>query len=87
MCPRELSIRQASSLVGKSPGNLRGAISRGLLLAEKDKKGQNILHSYNLASYVIYGIAYPEDQMTKGQKDVLHRMLCSLYPCGDDVKK
>lgn len=85
---RVLTIRQASDLVGKSPGCLRRAISRGLLTSAKDKSGKkNVLHSYNLASYLIYGLAYPEEKMSKGQKEVLHAMLWSLYPCGDHLQE
>jgi hypothetical protein len=76
--PRELTVKQASSLIGMTQGGLRGAILRGKLPASKDEHGRLLILSHNLAAYHLYGKTYPEDQMKPSTRATLHIYLETL---------
>lgn len=59
-------------------GGLRGAIGRKRLIGFKED-GKNYVATHNLASYLLYGFAYPEEKMSDGMKEQLHNFLWVRY--------
>lgn len=75
----EFSVKEAAALIGMSGGGIRGAIRRGSMIADHDAEGRIRIYSHNLASYLVYGLPYPEEKMSAGQKKILHELLWTNY--------
>lgn len=75
--PRIMSVKEAATLVGMTPGGLRGAILRGKISAFKDQDGHLQIRSHDLAAFHISGDArsYPQEGMTLGRRAALHNYL------------
>ena len=73
--PVRFQVKDAAEILGLTAGGLRGAILRGKLPAEKGDDGKHYIKAIDVASYHLYGFAWPEAEMANGQRQALEDYL------------